>query len=118
MARLEASQQFVQRGQHLPCQTCRDNVLVFATGGEDRRELLLLFDSEEAVGGEQHVEGGEERPSRDLDHFRDAESEKAARFAPWSVNQADGLLVDEQSGWYLRFAQQALKTSLRAGRPL
>ena len=50
-----------------------DDVLVFAAGGEDGWELLLLHDAEEAVGGEEHVEGGEEGATRDLGHFGDAE---------------------------------------------
>src|SRR5258708_8200678 len=96
MAGLEAAQPFVERGHHLPGQPCRDDVLVFAAGGENGRELLFLLNDEEAVGREQHVEGGEERPSCDLGHFWDTESEEATRFTARSVNQADRLLVDEQ----------------------
>jgi len=109
MAGLEAAQQFVQRGHHLSRQSCRDDVLVFAAGGENRRELLFLLDDEEAVGRKQHVEGGEDRPSCDLGHFWDTEGKEATRFTAWRVDQANRLLVDEQSDRDFRFTQQALK---------
>ena len=74
--------------------------------------------TEEAVGGEQHVEGGEEGAARDLGHFGDAEGEEAAGFSARGVDQADCLLVDEQADRDFGFAQEAFKAGLRAGLPL
>ena len=101
---LEAPEEFVERGHDLTGQSGGDDVLVFAAGGEDGRELFLLLDAEEAVGGEEHVEGGEEGAARDLGHFGDAEGEEAAGFSARGVDQADGLLVDEQAGGDFGFA--------------
>ena len=69
---LKPAQQLVERLEDLVGKLRGDDVLVFAAVFEDRRQAVSLGDTVEPLRIQQHVEGGEDGPARDLDHFRQA----------------------------------------------
>ena len=72
---------------------------------------------EEPLGGEEHLEGREDRPARHLGHRLHGESQVPRGLAPRGVDQPQMRPVREQSDRDLSLAQEPLKSSLRAGLP-
>ena len=117
VGRLEAAEQLVERGQHLLGQLGRDEVLVLPALGQDGRQALLVREREEPLGGEQHLQGREDRPARHLGHGLHGEGQVARRLAPRGVDQAQVRAVGEQADRHLGLAQEPLETGLGAGLP-
>ena len=95
-----------------------DDVLVLAAVGQDGGQPLLLGQAEEPLGAQQHVQGREDRPARDLGHLLDAERHVAAVLAPRGIDQPQIRAVEQQADGHLGLAQQPLEAGLRAGLPV
>ena len=66
---LKPAQQLVQCFEDLVSKLRRDDVLVLAAVFENRRQALFLSDTVEPLRIQQHVEGGEDGPACDAEHF-------------------------------------------------
>ena len=65
------------------------------------------------------MEGGEDWPAGDADHFRQLESDVAAEFLFRRVDQTNFLIaVDQQADGHAGLAKQPLELGLRAGLPV
>ena len=66
---LKPAQQLIERFENLVSKLRGDDVLVLAAVFENRGQALFLGDTVEPLRIQQHVEGGEDGPAGDTEHF-------------------------------------------------
>ena len=95
--RMQAAEQLVQRAQHLGGEVVGHLGLPAAAVGEEHGQPPLRH-TEEAVGFEQHPEGGEHRAARRFEHWRQGKGQAARGLAAWRMHEPDLRAVRHQGG--------------------
>ena len=109
---LNATQEFIQRMEHLLGESLRDLVLVLAAALEQSGETLLAWQRQQALFGEEQAQGGAERASGIGDEVCEAKVHPSGALAARGRDQPQGNAVDQNAGGNAGTAQQALRTAL------